>query len=95
MRRTRPEQLTEWYIVLAAYNKTMLIIKTVIAVRLFTPEWTAARTNSGTAAQRASSMAIKWVSALPGSRIVMFIVVPPPYIWIQWNAYFAGILCQV
>ena len=59
-----------------------------------TPEWTAARTNSGTAAQRASSMAIKWVSALPGSRIVMFIVVPPPYIWIQWNAYFAGILGQ-
>ena len=71
-----------------------IVVKTVIAVRLFTPEWTAARTNSGTAAQRASSMAIKWVSALPGSRMVMFIVVPPPYIWIQWNAYFAGILCQ-
>lgn len=54
-------------------------MNTVMAVSVTWPPDTAAFTSSGMAANTAIIIAIKWVSALPGSLIVICIVTPPVF----------------
>ena len=55
----------------------MLTMKTLRAFKCMVPGTDAALIKSGVAATIAASMAIKWVSALPGSFIFSSIIIPP------------------
>jgi hypothetical protein len=64
-------------VALAPYKRIMLIQKMLSAIRVFLPDETPAFMSKGAAAKTAIIIPIKWVSALPGSRIVICIEKPP------------------
>ena len=63
----------------------MLAMKMAMAMKCSPPEDTPAFTSSGTAANTASIMPMKWVIALPGSLIVICIWIPPDFVFTDIN----------